>query len=296
LLSQLRSLLSHGALAAALFALSTAGAEDCLEDTGLYLDAAHAIRGRLDYVFYAGEEPALEVVASLRTDLSTDYGIAAWAVSVAHDPAVLEIVEATHAGTDVEALFGFVKTAIVDNETGTGFVSARVLSCSWCDPFPSEIDASLARARYLLVPNRALLDGTPVATAIRFQDGLRGPGQPVENIVVHNWEIRIPCDLQDLEIEVRFANQPPFMRGDANFDQALDISDPVTILWTKFLEASDAPIQCDDAADSNDDGVVDISDAIYIFSYLYLGGPRPPAPFPGTGRDASEDDLGCRPR
>ena len=85
-----------------------------------------------------------------------------------------------------------------------------------------------------------------------------------------------------------------FFRGDANFDQVLDISDPVTILRSLFH--GDAAVRCNDAADSNDDGRVDISDAVHVFSYLFLGGPEPPAPFPEPGSDPTPDALGCEPR
>ena len=49
-----------------------------------------------------------------------------------------------------------------------------------------------------------------------------------------------------------------------------------------------------DAADANDDGQVDISDAIYDLRYLFLGGQAPPAPFPHAGPDVTIDDLPCQ--
>lgn len=49
---------------------------------------------------------------------------------------------------------------------------------------------------------------------------------------------------------------------------------------------------CLDAADVNDDGLVDISDAVKILQYLFLGGFEPPAPGPGScGVDPTPDDL-----
>ena len=71
----------------------------------------------------------------------------------------------------------------------------------------------------------------------------------------------------------------------------LDISEPVTTLRAKFV--GDTRIQCADAADTNDDGAVDISDAIYSFSYLFWGGPEPSAPFPSPGFDPTGDVLLC---
>ncbi len=82
------------------------------------------------------------------------------------------------------------------------------------------------------------------------------------------------------------------LRGDANGDQAVDVSDAVFTLAHLFLGGR-AP-DCDDAADANDDGVVDISDPIAILEYLFTGGRSDlPAPFPAPGEDPTVDALGC---
>ena len=85
----------------------------------------------------------------------------------------------------------------------------------------------------------------------------------------------------------------PFFRGDANYDSVLDISDPVTVLRATFH--GDATIWCDDAADANDDGELNISDASYIFNFLFLGGPPPRPPYPEPGSDPTDDALSCFP-
>ena len=51
---------------------------------------------------------------------------------------------------------------------------------------------------------------------------------------------------------------------------------------------------CDDACDSNDDGTVDISDAINTLGVLFLG--KPVIPLPGMtdcGVDPTEDVIRC---
>ena len=40
-------------------------------------------------------------------------------------------------------------------------------------------------------------------------------------------------------------------------------------------------------------GVVNITDAIYTYNFLFLGGPAPPAPYPSCGADPTADDLTC---
>jgi hypothetical protein len=60
-----------------------------------------------------------------------------------------------------------------------------------------------------------------------------------------------------------------FLRGDANLDDALDISDAMTILGALFL--GDEPLPCEEVADANDDGNVDLSDPVAILGYLFQG-------------------------
>lgn len=55
-----------------------------------------------------------------------------------------------------------------------------------------------------------------------------------------------------------------------------------------------ATIQCEDAADANDDGKVDISDPRKTLDYLFLGGTLPAGTTPGVPQaDPTPDGLGC---
>ena len=86
---------------------------------------------------------------------------------------------------------------------------------------------------------------------------------------------------------------PRFRRGDADDNGGLNISDAVFSLLALFIEGSRLP-GCADAADSNDDGKFNLSDAVYSLNALFLGGELPPAP--GTtecGGDPTEEDLDC---
>ena len=67
-----------------------------------------------------------------------------------------------------------------------------------------------------------------------------------------------------------------FRRGDANGDGSLDISDAVFTLTWLFLGT--AQPGCLDAADTNDDETIDLSDPISSLSFLFQGGTAPPAP------------------
>lgn len=93
---------------------------------------------------------------------------------------------------------------------------------------------------------------------------------------------------------VEFGDNPvnDFIRGDSNDDGVLNVSDAVFTL--SFLFIGDEQPECLAANDTNDDGAVNITDVIRTLNFLFLGGTNaPPAPFPDPGADPTRD-LGCR--
>jgi hypothetical protein len=91
----------------------------------------------------------------------------------------------------------------------------------------------------------------------------------------------------------------PFHRGDANGDGNLDLSDGIFVFAYLFLGGSKPG--CMESANANDGEKLDLSDGIYILNFLFLGGPPMPAPgAPGApcGYDPpppeSRTNLGCK--
>jgi hypothetical protein len=82
-----------------------------------------------------------------------------------------------------------------------------------------------------------------------------------------------------------------FIRGDANADGRVDLSDAVTILGHLFLGT--AKPACLDAADTDDTGKVEITDAIHLLGALFLGQGSIPAPYPSCGLDETPGGPGC---
>src|SRR5206468_2709298 len=80
-----------------------------------------------------------------------------------------------------------------------------------------------------------------------------------------------------------------FLRGDSNVDGAVDLSDAVYTLGYLFSEG--AILRCEDAADANDDGRVDISDPIATLGNLFLGTDGIPPPTGAPGRDETPDII-----
>ena len=82
-----------------------------------------------------------------------------------------------------------------------------------------------------------------------------------------------------------------FLRGDSNADCGVDISDAVHILTYLFV-GGDVPT-CLKSADSDDSGVLDLTDAIRMLGFLFRGAMALPEPFPAPGGDLTPDGLSC---
>ncbi len=85
-----------------------------------------------------------------------------------------------------------------------------------------------------------------------------------------------------------------FRRGECNDDGEVDISDAVCILNWRF-SGTETP-GCVAATNVNGDEAVDLSDAVWLLNYLFVAGFAPPvAPYPdcGSGWLVADSELGC---
>lgn len=82
-----------------------------------------------------------------------------------------------------------------------------------------------------------------------------------------------------------------FVRGDVTAEGQYDLTDPIYLLTYLFLGGPPPP--CKDAADVDDSSVLELTDAVYMLNHLFLGGPAPSTPFGECGADPGEDDLDC---
>jgi hypothetical protein len=83
----------------------------------------------------------------------------------------------------------------------------------------------------------------------------------------------------------------PFHRGDVLPDGKMDLSDAVSVLGFLFLGGE--PLLCAEAADADNDGSGVISDAVQILAFLFLGGPVAEPCGPDPDAVGSPGDLGC---
>lgn len=101
-----------------------------------------------------------------------------------------------------------------------------------------------------------------------------------------------------------------FIRGDCNFAELdsimfnpgtspsgwyeVDIADAASVISFLFLTGVDHfDPPCLDACDANDDGRIDLADAVFILQYLFKMGKEPKPPFPDPGTDPTPDRLDC---
>jgi hypothetical protein len=92
----------------------------------------------------------------------------------------------------------------------------------------------------------------------------------------------------------RFQGPAPatFVRGRVNGDPSTDLSDGVAILL--YLFAGGTTLDCADAADVNDDGFLNLTDAVYLLDALFRGGEAIAEPAGSCGADPTgADGLGC---
>jgi hypothetical protein len=84
-----------------------------------------------------------------------------------------------------------------------------------------------------------------------------------------------------------------FRRGDANADGRVDLSDAIFSLSYLFL--GKATPQCLKSANFDGNKALEVTDAIYLLGHLFLGGPAPPEPFSSCGIEttAAEIELSC---
>ena len=267
------------------------------EDLALYLDAP-AVEGGTGALELVSEE-RLPVSVRLRSDIESGFGVQSYSLSVAHDSDVLEIASLTDRGTGAElATSGFAGGFRVLQEASSdgvnGFVYALVLTFTPGPTLPPVSDLSLVHVEYGARPGLVALgpgtESLEVTTRVAFHDNLRGEGQPVSNVLQARGTIVGFCT-RDLNLDLTVLATRPFIRGDANIDSLVDVSDAVTILRSLFFD--DTAMACADAADANDDGRVDVSDAVRTFDWLFLGGSAPLPPFPLRGQDPTSDSLGC---
>lgn len=259
-----------------------------------------------DYTFRLGTGAGVpsNTGIAIPVTLSNEVGISALTMVFTYSPEQLRIDEIiTEENTILSAQSAEYIIAEFHNNEGVAFIAALK---DFATPFSfvSGESPNFPAGNEQLVATikcGVVVSADQGFAPIVFQDGVKIPNQnqppdPPESIPeVHNLVMLGDSAVRPLlaeggGVEIRRG----FIRGDANKDDGVDISDPVFILQYIFMGAAVPP--CKDSGDANNDTRLDISDSIWLLSYLFRGGPQPSEPFPQPGVDPSDDgsgSLGC---
>ncbi|RTZ90653.1 MAG: hypothetical protein DSY81_11810 [Bacillota bacterium] len=127
-----------------------------------------------------------------------------------------------------------------------------------------------------------------VAQEINFCDNINGNGSVMlyNNVVIDYLSVQ---DFERIGTSIVVVPQEIFQRGDCNSDDKVDLADSATTIASQF---SGLPILCADACDANDDGIINLADAVFGMNWLFKFGTAPPDPGPfDDGPDPTEDML-----
>lgn len=219
-------------------------------------------------------------------------------LSVAHlyDKDVFTFLTATVEGTDasVNVFPREIEQIIIHNDPNFSPTQGRIAIGMVVDrvpPFegqtiPASPDnfQSVMRISFSTENNPLLLDTSRTMTLHNVEDPLA-----VNNQFTINSQSYAP-ELAPGGV-VTFVDGVRFIRGYVNGDFTRDISDGISILVHLF-QGTNEPT-CYKAADTNDDGKYDLSDSVYLFSFLFVGRAPPPEPTDTCGVDPTEDELTC---
>ena len=86
---------------------------------------------------------------------------------------------------------------------------------------------------------------------------------------------------------------PRFVRGDADDNGIVNLTDAIFNL--NYLFIGGAAPTCMDSSDADNNGSLQLTDGIFILNFLFSGGAPPPAPGGECGLDPEEpaDGIGC---
>ena len=217
-------------------------------------------------------------------------GVQGWSFSIRFNGEG-NLLSATTAGTAADRKEnggywsqGFNKTEVIDpvrNGNRQGAVSAVVLSLTEGTILPLQGTESIL-ALEVEVREQA-------EAHLQVVNGFRGSGQPVTSVVTVGGDSRAACNQSTASI--RLKHEPPiaetiFIRGDANDDGKVDLADAIWIMNDLFREGRSGV--CLEASDANDDEHLDASDAIYLIEYLFRAQLPPTEPFPFCGFDPTD--------
>jgi VCBS repeat protein len=255
-----------------------------------------------------GDAPTFDVYPTLATTNNfTGDGAQGWSLSLFCEGGTVEAISVK--GVQVSTIYDDKDGVHHDPYTfdlGDSFTRIASLSEHWQDPsLKGAISAVVMKAqeRMVLQPRltqriarlrvKAALpaNGDCGSVTLFFQNGGKSSCScPVNNAITFQGGSKMPIE-DSLAIPVCPAR---FRRADSNSDGAVDISDAIFTLAYLF-QGGQSP-DCLEANDANDDTLLDLSDPVFLLECLFLGRGLHQVPAPGAydcGPDAAFQGLSC---
>lgn len=224
----------------------------------------------------------------------TNYGfpnpVWGWALSIGHDPTLLEPIDVAQ-GAAIEGINSgsgpdYWAIGIEPDGIYAGVIYSFLSSANGYYETPEEIVV----VHYQTVAATLVGDLDGENTTIF---GLEVGDPPVENLVV----VDIPGPTQSAYTEVLYGIVTlvpglELVRGDANGNGSIQpLADAIATLT--YLFVSGTSVTCLDALDCNDDASVNLADPVMLLAWGFAMGSQLPAPFPDCGVDPTDDLLAC---
>jgi hypothetical protein len=191
-------------------------------------------------------------------------------------------------GTIVEAIGAEFVTAAADNNPDDGDLCELIIGVlvDAVPPFDGDTIPPLPDLQRVGCVRFSVKETAVCGSCcpIEFTDKINGPFLvPVSNLVSVENNSRSP---QLMDCEVCIVGPERFFRGDCNFSDmgsmSVDVADAAAVISFLFLPGTwkfEPP--CLDACDCNDDGRIDLADALCVLQYYLQNGRFPPPPGPG---------------
>jgi len=229
------------------------------------------------------------VDCTLTTSLNdSPYGVQAWSISVGS--VGVDITDIRFEGTEAHTYYdgsGWLHAETTSGPGNEGAICAIVLSFARTVTLPSEGTITIAE---LDIEAPVPCCGDRRAARLFYVDGRQGPGQPVNNTITFFEESHDPI-LRGCDFTIA-GELERFRRSDVDGSGATDLSDAVRILNWLFLGSSEPT--CLEAADSDDNGVIELTDSVLILAHLFQGTAKPAQPYPDCGSAPQQgENLGC---
>lgn len=199
-----------------------------------------------------------------------------FSMGVANDSAVLE-------PTTVTATLPFDADFAEGGIFADGWTIGVVYSFTGGNTLAFDSELDVVSVDYSTVAG-ALTGTDSIDTSLAWTSTLGSP--PVDNVVVVNGSSIEPA-LIDGTITLQPVFDIPFIRGNCNGDNKVNIADGIWILNELYLQGPSST--CVAACDANEDAKYDAGDAVFIINYRLLDGPMPSAPFPDCGAVGGAD-------